>query len=380
MSRQSLSFLRFLVLAALLLYINPVSSAPSSKDDNKDEKYGNKKVIRVGKGQSIQEAINRANSGSRIEVSRGEYREQLEITKDGITLIGKDAVLIAPDKYEKNRCTGLSQTFTAPGLPPAIDTNAGICIYSKEVVLSSAPYSSEEGHKKVELVRRPIKDVQVSGFDIRNFDGQNIALYGGKNVRISDNKLTDGGRYGFLTAGSKGTVAENNIVIGSKPDFILGLAIAMCMDDHSNAEFSNNDVKGYFIGLCTETSGGVNKGNKVRNTCLGNVIDPNVRDVKLLDNHISTRDTNCYPGTGAGIAMLGAIDAVVKGNKVEGFGKEVNGTGIFLSDWNGVTAVGNTVKKNELKNNDLDIFVNSTANNYVRNNVCALAVPENACK
>ena len=102
----SFSYLWSLILiAALLLCIDPVISVPSPKD-GKDDRKG---VIIVKDRESIQKAIKGAPVGARIEVY-GKHNEQVEINKDGITLIGKNAELFPPNHYdEHNYCFGKSK-------------------------------------------------------------------------------------------------------------------------------------------------------------------------------------------------------------------------------------------------------------------------------
>ena len=70
----------------------------------------NSRTITVKSYQSIQKAINKAQCGDKIIVEKGTYREQLLITKDDITLIGRPgATLIPPNKLDKkNPCYGLA--------------------------------------------------------------------------------------------------------------------------------------------------------------------------------------------------------------------------------------------------------------------------------
>lgn len=73
------------------------------------------KKIYVKSGQSIQNAIDGAPSGSKIIVAKGVYNEQLLITKDDITLIGEHgAVLEPPAKYVENGCYLLAGNVTTP--------------------------------------------------------------------------------------------------------------------------------------------------------------------------------------------------------------------------------------------------------------------------
>jgi hypothetical protein len=367
-----------ILLAALLLCIGPVVSLPSPNDDkDQSDKKDDRNVIRVKHRQSIQDAIDHAKPYTRIEVE-GEHQEQVTITKDGISLIGKGAKLTPPGHYDPhNFCFGLVRDPSTKQ-----NTSAGICIHG-QVKLAPA-YSEFTGHWKVDGIVDPVKDVKVSGFEITGFDGENIAVYGGKNTRISNNKLKAGGRYGFLTAGSTGTEASNNIVIGSSPATLkpdtYGGPISMCMDDFSSAVFSYNDLSDYYIGLCTETSGGVNRNNKVHDCCLGNILDPNVTDAKSIDNHIFKWNKDCPPTAAAGISLLGAKNALIKGNKIDlGYTRldpPNGGAGLYLGLEEIFNAIneGNRIIENVFGKNDADIFDESKGRNYIRDNKCDVAV------
>jgi len=355
-------------LTALLLLAALASAAPSpGKDSDCD--------ITVKSNESIQKAIDNAKKGDKIVIEAGEYYEQLTITKDGIRLIGKGAILRPPKAgYTKNFCTGLSKSFLPP-LGDDTDTEAGICIYGKGFEL--APYNRTLLHKKISKVGEYIKDVVVTGFTITGFSGENIALIGGKDAEISQNTLVDGAQYGFLTVGSTGTQAQGNVVTSSTLSFI-----AMCMDDKSDATFQGNDISNYYIALCGQTHGGEMKKNKVTNCCFGPFIDPFIRGVKVTDNIVTGRNALCPLSEGAGIAVYGASGTIVERNTFEGMRNNGTGLGMLVSDdkVTGAKATGNVFRKNVLRFNDLDIYnVAAATGNVFRNNECEASVPEGLC-
>ncbi|KAF2022194.1 pectin lyase-like protein, partial [Aaosphaeria arxii CBS 175.79] len=313
---------------------------------------------RVYPGQSIQKAIDRAKPGDRIEVEGGTYYERLTITTDGIQLVGKKgATLKPPTKAKSNVCSGLAQTLDGKS------TEAGICIHGKDIKL--LPYVFE--HRKIESVGKPVKNVSVSGFTIIGFDGENIAAVGTENVKVFQNKLVNGGRYGFLSVAGKGSRAWANDISTVDINFI-----AMCMDDYSDAVFSENKVDGYFTGLCAQTPGGVYTKNTVTNVCVGSAADPGIKGAKIIDNFFSTRRTGCEKIYGAGVVVFGAVETVVKKNYIEKFKNDGLGVGIFLTNgYSGEVATGNIVTENKLVGNDFDIYDNSTGVNTLQKNVCA---------
>lgn len=126
------------------------------------------------------------------------------IKTDGITLIGKGVTLTPQDPPVDNECTG----FAGPINPPPVTTpsQAGICVAGSGLDL--ADFVSE--HKRVNSVKRPVKGVTISGFTVSGFSGINILVLGGENVEVCGNKLLNGPKYGFLTAGSRNTKVSNN--------------------------------------------------------------------------------------------------------------------------------------------------------------------------
>jgi pectin methylesterase-like acyl-CoA thioesterase len=74
-------------------------------------------TVVVGPGDSIQAAVDAAVPGQTIVVLRGTYRENVVISKDGITLRGHGARLEPPAAPAPNACAD-------PGQPATI----GICV------------------------------------------------------------------------------------------------------------------------------------------------------------------------------------------------------------------------------------------------------------
>ncbi|KAM0276458.1 hypothetical protein ACHAQH_006723 [Verticillium albo-atrum] len=326
--------------------------------------YG-RSPTRVKEGQSIQRAINRAHPGDTILVGKGTYYEQLTISKDGIRLIGNKAVLKPPGTAPKkpNGCVGLAGDGTV----------AGICIIGPKVTLD--PFPGQE-HRKVNKVDRYVRDVRVEGFEVRDFQGLNIAIVGAKNTEIKHNTVVDGTAYGMLTVGSFGTRISDNRVKSSSLLFI-----GICMDDKSDVQVTKNTISDYGIGLCVQTNGAKVSHNTVFNCCAGAFVDPGIDGAKVTDNNISKSNPAC-PSAG-GISIAGATNTKVSGNKVYGItdngNPELISSGIAIFDFNGGVASGNVVVNNVLKKNDQDLLVATAGkNNKVSNNKCS--TPEALCK
>ncbi|KAJ9613635.1 hypothetical protein H2204_014790 [Knufia peltigerae] len=319
--------------------------------------------LHVASGQSIQAAIDSAHPGQAIIVEAGTYAEQVTITTSGIKLIGKGASIVPPGSPVQNTCSGLA----GPG------TEAGICIQGQDIVL--ADYVQE--HRKVLSVGQAVRGVLVTGFEISGFSGLDIAVVGGQDCRVANNILYDGAQYGCLTVGSENTVVDTNTVAATADMLFIGI----CMDDMSNVRTTNNDISNYAIGLCVQTNGAFVHGNSVTNSCIGAYVDPGVTGAQVIDNHISNANPICasIPDLGVlGVAMIGASNTLVKQNTIEGLTangvNDATAVGVIIIDdpGTGTPASGNLVVGNVLRNNDFDIFVNTTGtNNVIEDNQCS---------
>lgn len=338
-----------LLATVCVLLFSPVSAHPGP--------------IRVKSGQSIQAAINRADRGDRIVVEAGPYAEQLTIDKNGITLVSQGAILTPPAAFTPNTCSGLAGNDTAGN-----DSQAGICVTGAGVVL--ADFVTE--HRKVLSVDKPVKDVSITGFEIHGFSGENIAVVGAKDARVTGNKLVDGGSYGALTVGSKGTrIARNTVTTTSL------LFIGICMDDFGDVVVANNDISNYFIGLCIQTPGAEVRNNAVSNGCSGAFVDPFVDGAIVAKNHISaTNNANCPENFAIGITIDGAVSTQVQNNIIE----NQRDAGIAVVDDLTTTPVAvsshNRVVRNTLSGNGVDLFLNTTGtDNVFKHNGCGSTNP-----
>ncbi|KAK5054703.1 hypothetical protein LTR84_001595 [Exophiala bonariae] len=329
---------------------------------------GHGNPIYVSNGQSIQSAIASAPPGSQIIVTAGTYAEQLTIKTDGITLVGHGAILTPPASPTQNECTGLAGP----------DTNAGICIVGSQVAL--ADFVVE--HRKVISVGRRVKNVAVTGFDVRGFSGPSITAVGGENVAITGNHLFDGAQYGALSVGSLGSTIDNNAIESTGDLKFIGI----CMDDNlgGGVTVKQNTIQGYVIALCIQTNHAQVSNNDATNCCIGASLDPSIDGIQLTANHFGPTDPRCAQGDpppGAyGVLIAGSINAVVKGNVIEGFTVAGGAPGaesaaiVVLDDVftnTGALATDNIITGNVLRNNDYDIAVltNGTGN-VVQGNVC----------
>jgi nitrous oxidase accessory protein NosD len=340
--------------------------------------YGRRHTHYVRPHGNIQQAINKASPGDTIIVAAGTYAEQLTISKDGIKLIGKGAVLVPPKNTVKNVCSGLSGP----------KTEAGICVQGKGIKLDKFVIE----HRKVLSVKRPVKDVSITGFEVRKFSGINIAIIGAMNTRVSKNTLTDGAKYGTLTAGSTKTAVKGNKVSHKG---LAAQGIAICMDNFSDVHVEKNTVTDYGVGLCVQTNRADVHHNMVSQSCFGIFVDAGVTGAKIRHNHIGPSNPACQIAWG--ITIDGATDSKVSGNVIEGQRNKGTAVGLVVIDEDcnptsplfGLScltlkrkfiASDNIFIRNTFRDNDLDVVVNTTSkDNNFKCNLCKTSRPKGLC-
>src|SRR5215218_9991302 len=123
----------------------------------------------VGPGESIQKTVNAADPGDTIVV-RGVHREDVVIRKDGIKLLGQDAVIEAPDRAD-SKCSR---------------------VIGPEAICVLGDFDWNTGK-----VNRHVSDVSVSGFTIRGFKRKAnegfevgmIEVMGARNATVVGNDI-----------------------------------------------------------------------------------------------------------------------------------------------------------------------------------------------
>lgn len=149
------------------------------------------------------------------------------------------------------------------------------------------------------------------------------------------------------------------------------------------------------IGLCIQTDGAELHDNDVSYTCRAAFVDPYTEGVRLYNNHLHNSYNACDALGSYGVTLAGATNAVVSGNLVEEIRNDGPSAGIYVADdpcTSGalacaenpgvlVVANGNKVVGNKLRENDLDIWNNSTgAENVFKRNSCLSSTRDGLCR
>jgi parallel beta-helix repeat protein len=339
------------VILALVVAV-PLASAQTSA----------KSVPIVGPGESIQKAVAAAEPGDTIVV-RGTHHEAVVIRKDGIKLVGQDAVLKSPDEPR------------TPCFAPA-----GFCVLGDVNFQTGA-------------VSDYVQDVTISGFTIRGFEGFGIVALGARDAKFEKNRAFDNGEYGITAFASKGTQVLANTTSGSGE---AGIYIGD--SPRANATVAANDTYGNLFGIFVRNArGGSISANNVHNNCVGLMVLADAPgpagNFEVRGNTVHKNTRSCPAGeeggsiSGVGIALLGARDMKIQGNSifdnVPSGPSEFHGGVVLVrggDEGTGTAPKDNLVEGNTVLRNRPDIFWDkSGSGNRFVSNVCNTSVPTRLC-
>jgi parallel beta helix pectate lyase-like protein len=326
------------------------------------------KVV-VRPGESIQAAVDAADPGQTITVLAGSYRENVAITKDGITLRGRGARLEPPAAPEPNACS-------EPGQPATI----GIC------VLGQINFDTGE-------VLRPVEDVTISGFRLRDFPDSGILAFGAKDATFAHNVALDDDEYGLTAFTSTGTRMLFNRASGAEEaGFYIGDS------PQADATLVGNIATDSRFGiLWRNAEGGSAVHNRVHGNCVGIMVLSGIEGLPGTAGGLSMRANVIRANTrpceaseegpalsGVGIAIAGAHDNRVIGNLITGNvppGETAFSGGVaVVRDFLGAAPNDNLIKGNVVLNNDPDLFWDgSGSGNRFRHNLCRTSDPAGLC-
>ena len=295
----------------------------------------------VGPGESIQKAINAADPGDTIVV-KGVHREDVIIRKDGIKLLGQDAVIEAPPESKADSIC--SKVFG----PEGICVLGGVNVHNGEF----------NGSR--------VSDVGVSGFTFRGFKQHEAGTFaidaeGVRDAAIVGNRFIGNGSGAILLGRNiDTTVAKNHIVANPKAANSEGIVVG---DDSRNTKVLKNEVRNIPVGdqsaiIVDGAIATTVADNDLENNGFGAFVGDST-GTKMLSNDITDTTevgTVIFDSTGTkivsndisrygdtGISIFGSKPAKVKvvGNDISG-----GPGGIYVADTKGGSFVGNTIHDN----------------------------------
>ncbi|MRH99004.1 cytochrome-c peroxidase [Kriegella sp. EG-1] len=254
----------------------------------------NGEIIEVKKGNSIQEAVKKANPGDLIRVYPGNYSENVFIDKDDISLQG----VVINGKW------------------PTLD--------GKKEINDAFLYSGN--------------GILIENFKIINYKGNAIMGQAGNNFIIRNNWIIDTGVYGIFPQYGKNGLIEHNVL-----SQIADAAIYVGMCD--NVDVRHNEVFDNVAGIEIENSRHCLVENNYAHNNTGGLlafVTPGLPikttfDVILRNNFVVNNNHENFgaPGStvagipaGTGILIMAADDVIVENNIITGN----NNTGITIVD------------------------------------------------
>ena len=330
----------------------------------------------VHPGQSIQAAIDRAQPGDTIVVEPGTYQESLLITKDRLTLRGKDVeaantVLVPPSPAPPaNPCTQANQ-----------GQMSGICVLGAVDSMGN--------------VTRKVVGDRVRGLKIQGFPMDGVFGFGTDRLTVDHVVALDNGDYGIARFFSTRTRFTHNRTAGSQE---AGLYVGDSPD--ADTVVSDNSTWNNGFGVFVRHSHQVRvTRNRSWGNCIGIFVlddgEPGgAGDIVVDRNTVSANNKFCPaneehhapPLSGAGIVLLGAVRTAVIDNDVndnDSGGTFVSG-GIVLKSagvFGGSPVIDDTVRDNDLHRNqpaDLVWDGSGHGNRFVKND-CRTSIPPGLC-
>ena len=252
---------------------------------------------------SIQAAADHAFTGQTIFVRSGVYTEQNIVINKPLSLVGENpnnTILIGINTYRYN--------------PPYV-----VQISADNVKISGFTIKSGDlGGIRVETIGSATQPngVVITGNIVANNDGDGISTYGGINLIISNNYISNNGQFGLYDTSSYSSISQNAII---------GNSGGVIVDSCNNVTIDNNLILNNGNGIALRWNGNfsVNSNNVTNNSGYGiefgegcnnstvysNNIDGNAVGINLLNFAITKSMVN-----NSDIIGIGTNDKVYQNN------------------------------------------------------------------
>jgi hypothetical protein len=349
-------------------------------------------TIQVTPGHSIQAAINDAPTGATVCVDPGTYRENLVISKDGITLqgAGPGKTILKPPQ---SRAPGCEKIEVEPIEYLNFGTN-GICVADL----------NEEGE-----ILRVVNDVRVTGFTVQDFSGVGIIFASTNRPHADHNVAANNGSYGITAFTSTHGLFDYNTSFGSADaGFYVGNSPNADFRVHYNTAFA--DLWGILV---RDASSGIITENILHDSCSGLVFldsgtTTGVHDWQASHNIVAHNNNFCraedtglpFSVGGLGILIAGGDHILLRENRVRenkpsGEPTLINGVPLaggivvvstanvsIFPGFYGSAATHNRIFNNLVRRNqpfDL-VYDGQGRGNHFVSNACGTSSPDRLCR
>jgi hypothetical protein len=289
-------------------------------------------IWEVHPGESVQAAVDKAQSGDTINIAPGEYEEAVCIEGKGLTIRGAGA--------DRTVITWPEWT-TVDDLP---DVEATACWTAQQEVDGEDVEPTLADNVSGLFFLNPDKPVEVTGLKTRNHPASGILVWGADGFSVHGHKGYAHDRYGILALDSTNISLTRNVEIGldrsedplAPNSGTAGISVGDSED--ARAHIAGNYVEGYNLGLfLREARGGHVASNSFTGNCIGMLVFDDVatevpdasRDVQtgafqVTGNSSTANIRYCLQGregdqhvSGVGMQVVNADDVSFYGNKIE---------------------------------------------------------------
>ncbi|MFJ8503420.1 nitrous oxide reductase family maturation protein NosD [Streptomyces avermitilis] len=319
----------------------------------------------VHPGESIQKAVDAAQSGDTIFIAPGTYYQSVLVTKSGLTLrgAGERTVLMPAATRAANKCAAAGN---------------GICV---------------EGTSAHPVTRTSVRSLTLTGYKKNGLWASNTDKLTVRDVAADKNK-----NWGIALERSVRSVLEENVARGNTES---GIFLSNTVDTEAGATDTrgtvvrHNRLEGNRIGLTVRRLRNVTvEENELSANCsglfaVGDEGKPHAGALAIRGNGVHENNKYCAKTArlpyiqGSGIVLTGTEDTVVEYNDIrDNVGKSVFSGGVVLYK----SFVGTPNKRNVIRDNVLS--GNSTADlanrdtgtgNKFEHNSCQLSEPAGMC-
>jgi parallel beta-helix repeat protein len=255
------------------------------------------RVVVVHRGETIQDAVDRANPGDTILVLPGLYtgtagnESVVDVQTSNLTIRGLPHAVIDATGFEYGIMVGQDAPISPDGCPPITVTN-----------------------------------FRMSGLTIQNADETGVRLVGVDGFELNHSHYIDNHEYGPFPVCSKNGEIRGNFASGSND-------AAIYVGDDENVDVLDNFVTDSVAGIEIEnTFMSVVRGNVVTGNTGGilafvlpNLPQPFTDTVLIEDNHVFDNNRDNTGGgavagvpVGTGILIIGADNVTVRNNEITG--------------------------------------------------------------